>query len=75
MADNEIKKGDIVQIIAKDHVRFPALLIVDEVKNWGVLAVALIPVNNIGNEPIGRAYNRLPYNIILKVGKAAITFD
>lgn len=68
----EINKGDIVQIVDEEHAWFPALLIVDEVKNWGVVAFALIPQKNDGSEPVGRAYNRLSFAKIERVGEANI---
>lgn len=68
----DIEKDDIVQIVDQDHAWFPALLIVDEVKSWGVQAFVIIPNSNDGSEPISQAYNRLPFNKIEKVGKANI---
>ncbi len=68
----DMEKGDIVQIVDKKHAWYPAILIVDEVKNWGVQAWALIPGSNDGSEPVGKAYNRLPFNVIQLVGTANI---
>jgi len=68
----ELEKGDIVQIVDEGHAWFPALLIVDEVKSWGVQAVTLVPKANDGSEPVARLYNRLPWALIEKVGKANI---
>ena len=68
----EISEGDIVQIVDQEHPWFPALLIVNEVKNWGVQAVVLIPKTNDGSEPVGQAHNRLPFNVIEKVGRTSV---
>jgi hypothetical protein len=54
-------KGDIVQITDPAHAWFPCLLIVDEVKIWGVQAACYIPKSNDGSEPVVHAFNRLEY--------------
>ena len=64
--------GDIVQITDPSHPWYPALLIVDEVKSWGVQAFALIPKSNNGSEPVALAYNRLKFEAIETVGRAVI---
>ena len=64
--------GDIVQIIEEKHPWFPCLLIVSEVKSWGVQAYALIPSANDGSSPPGSAYNRLTNEQIKKVGTAEV---
>lgn len=66
------KAGDIVQIVNEKHPWFPCLLIVDEVKSWGVQAYTLVPRSNDGSESVGRAYNRLKSEDIEKVGVASI---
>ena len=63
--------GDIVQIVDKSDAWYPCLLIVSEVKDWGVLACTLIPRSNSEND-IGHAYRRLNYDKITRVGFAAI---
>ena len=68
-----MKKGDIVQITDEKHPWFPCLLIVDEVKPWGVQAACLIPNSNKNND-IGRAFNRLKTARFKVVGKAVISF-
>lgn len=68
----EIAKGDIVQILDPHHAWCGCLLIVDEVKSWGVVAYITIPQSNDGSEPAGTAYNRLDKNTYEKVGKAAL---
>jgi len=67
-----VKKGSIVQIIDEKHSWYPCLLIVDEVKTWGVQAVAIIPQSNDGSAPVSRAWNRLNYEQIKEVGLAEI---
>jgi len=65
------EKGNIIQITNKDHSWFPCLLIVEEVKSWGVMAVCLIPTSNNENN-INMAYNRISNDDFEIVGKAAI---
>ena len=67
-----MEKGDIIQIIDESHSWFPALLIVDEVKSWGVQAYCISPLSNDGSIPVGNAYNRLKFDQIEKVGQAVI---
>lgn len=62
-------RGDIVQIVDEAHAWYGCLLIVDEVKLWGVLAAALIPRSNDGSEPIAQAWNRLTYGCFAIVGR------
>lgn len=66
------EKGDIVQIIDKEHGWYPSLLIVDEPKSWGIQGYTLIPKSNDGSEPVATAYNRLLNEQIEKVGVASI---
>ena len=68
-----MKKGDIVQITDEKHAWFPCLLIVDEVKPWGVQAACLIPNSNTQND-VGRAFNRLKIEQVEVVGEAVISF-
>lgn len=63
--------GDIIQVTDEDHAWFPALLIVSEVKEWGVIAYAIIPKSNNGSEQPSKAYNRLKWGEFDKVGTAA----
>lgn len=72
MNQTNVTAGDIVQITDEKHPWYPALLIVDEVRNWGVIAYIIIPKSNDGTEPAPVAYNRLPYNQIARVGEATI---
>lgn len=65
-----VNRNDIVQIIDEGHPWFPALLVVSEVKPWGVQAYTLIVTNN--EEPNGQAYNRLPTGTFEVVGRAVI---
>lgn len=68
-----MEPGDIVQITDESHPWFPCLLVVDEVKSWGVQAYVTIPKSNNNTELPGQAYNRLPFKKIKKVGAAVIT--
>ena len=65
------EENDIVQIIDEAHPWYPALLVVDEVKSWGVQAYCHVPQSNIENET-AQAYNRLKNEQIVKVGHAEV---
>lgn len=67
-----MEKWDIVQIVDSKHPWFPCLLIVDEVKSWGVQAYVLVPSSNDGSKPPSLAVNRLEYDEIVRVGASAI---
>lgn len=69
---SEIKKGDIIQITKEDDPWFPALLVVSEVKPWGVQAYTLILNSNDGSKKPGNAYRRLKTELFEKVGMAAV---
>ncbi len=69
-----VRQGDIVQVTNHQHHWYPALLIVDEVKSWGVQAMLLTPEDNTGTKPIRQAYIRLPNEDFQVVGVAVITF-
>ncbi|MDH5626668.1 MAG: hypothetical protein OEY69_00100 [Candidatus Krumholzibacteria bacterium] len=62
-----------MQITQQDDPWYPALLIVDEVKSWGVQAYCLVPNSNDpkGEKP-GQAYRRLSFELIMWVGAAEI---
>jgi len=68
-----VQVGDIIQITNEDDPWFPSLLIVSEVKSWGVQAYTIIPASNTGDEKPGNAYRRLKYELVTKVGTAAVT--
>ena len=65
----KLEKGSIIQITDEKHVWFPALLIVSEVKTWGVQAYCLMPHSNAEND-VRQAYNRLEFSKFEVVGKA-----
>ena len=44
-----LEKGSIIQITDEDDPWFPCILIVDEVKSWGILGYLTIPPNATGN--------------------------
>ncbi len=67
-----MKQGTIIQITDDTHPWFPALLIVDEVKSWGVQACCMIPENNQTPKSCGHAYNRLNTGTFKVVGEAEI---
>jgi hypothetical protein len=70
----EVAPGDVVQITNPDHPWFPCLLLVTEVKSWGVQAGVLIPESNSENK-IATAYNRLNFDEIEYVGRAPFQED
>ena len=61
--------GDIVQITNDDHKWFAVLIVVTEVRNWGIIGYALIPSND---ENYQSAYIRLNNDDFQVVGKAAL---
>lgn len=59
------KKGDIVQITNIEHTWFPCLIIVDDIKSFGIQGYAICPGE-------GEAYIRLKKEDYSKVGKAIL---
>ena len=51
------QKGDIVQITDKEHHWYPCLIIVDEVKEWGIIGYIHYPTGL--DQPVRPAYIRL----------------
>lgn len=62
---NTITRGDIIQITNPDNEWYSCLLIVDEVKGWGVQAYLYIPKS-------GDAYYRVANGEFTKVGEAIL---
>ena len=52
-----IEKGTIVQITNKEHNWFPCLIIVDEVKTWGIQGYLVVPTND--SKPNSTAHTRI----------------
>ena len=67
----EMEVGDIIQITKEDHSWFGCLLMVSEVKSWGVQAFVAIPCRNDRRE-VNRAYIRLNADEFELVGKAVM---
>lgn len=66
-----IAEHDIVQLVDDAHPWYPCLLVVIEVKSWGVQAYAhVVDSNEAQNQ--GQAYNRLKWDQIERVGRAVI---
>ena len=61
----QIERGDIIQITDEGDGWYPCLLVVDEVKLWGVQAYLSIPNK-------GDAYYRIENGKFRVVGKAVI---
>jgi hypothetical protein len=66
----QIKRGDIIQITDEANRWYPCLLVVDEVKSWGVQAYLTVPTND--DEPNGNAFYRIENGKFEKVGQAVI---
>jgi len=64
----EIVKNDLVQIIDENHGWFPCILVVSEVKSFGVQAYVTLP-----NQ--GDAYIRLNRQDYKKVGESLVVHD
>ena len=69
--EEQAAAGDIVQVIDLMHPWYPALLVVSEVKSWGVVAYCLVPDSNMKG-PASCAYNRLEWSKVDKVGTAKV---
>ena len=67
-----LQPGAVVQIEDGAHPWYACLLIVTEVKAWGVQACCLIPQSNDGQQAVAQAYNRLPWAQIEYVGEAGL---
>lgn len=66
------KEGDVIQIIEPSHPWYPALLIVDEAKTWGVQAGCIVPNSNTDAASTSTAYNRLKNGDFEVVGSAIL---
>ena len=66
-----IQVNDIVQIVDESHPWFPSLMIVSELKSWGVQCYCHIPKSNAKNDTV-QAYNRLSFDKIKLVGRAVV---
>lgn len=72
---NNVTAGDVVQIVDETDPWFATLLIVDEVKTWGVIAYTITPQDNTGDNAPIIAYKRLPFSKIARVGEANIKIE
>ena len=68
----DIQAHDIVQIIDEQHAWYPCLLVVTEVRSWGVQAFACIPKSNDGSTPTAQAFLRPRWEQITRVGRAEV---
>lgn len=69
----EIKEGDIVQITDENHHWFPCLIIVSEVKGFGVQGYITMPTND--KEPNGNAFIRLNTDQFDFIGMASVKLN
>lgn len=60
--------GTIVQITNESHAWFPCLVVITEVKGWGVQGYVSMPTGN----GIGNAFIRLKHDEIEWVGRAVV---
>lgn len=67
---NNAIRGSIIQITNPDHKWFPCLLIVDEVRGFGVLAYITIPTND--EKENGNAFIRVNTDDFECVGNSAV---
>lgn len=68
--DTQHVHGTIVQITDESHHWFPALIVVTEVKAWGVMGYTIIVTNDESSN--GQAYIRLKNDEFEAVGRAVI---
>lgn len=70
--DPTCEPGDVVQITDDSHPWFPAILVVDEVKTWGVQACVLVPQSNVPPSSCSEAWNRLRWGTFERIGTARV---
>jgi hypothetical protein len=68
-----MQKGTIVQITNNEHHWYPCLVIVSEVKSWGIMGYLSIPADNSGN--VGNAFIRISTGQFEVVGEALIVVE
>lgn len=69
----EAINGDIVQIVDENHHWFPSLVVVTELKAFGIQGFVFIPHND--GTPAGQAFIRLKREQYERVGTAVIVPD
>lgn len=67
--EQKLEKGSIVQIANEDHQWFPCLIVVDEIKSFGIQGYIVMPTND--KEPNMPAYIRLKAEDYILVGQVA----
>jgi hypothetical protein len=65
-----VRENDIIQITDPENKWFPCLLVVSEVKSWGIQGYITIPNNT--EEPNGTAYYRIENGKFEVVGRAVM---
>lgn len=65
-----VHENAVVQITDESHQWFPALLIVEELKGWGVMGYLYVVTNT--QEPNGQAYIRVKTESFERIGTAII---
>lgn len=65
---NPLVPGDIVQVVHASNGWYPCLVVVEDAESWGVKGYTDVPRQ-------GRAYIRLEYTDIVKVGHIAPKVD
>lgn len=67
---SEVEENDIVQITDNSHHWFPSLIVVTELKSFGIMGFCFIPAND--GTPAGQAYIRLRSEQYERVGRATM---
>jgi hypothetical protein len=67
--EDRLEPGDIVQITNSEHKWFPCLIIVSEIKSFGIQGYITVPKNDGSG---GNAYTRLNNREFEKVGRALL---
>lgn len=70
-----VEVGDLVQITNSAHDWYRCILVVDQVKSWGIQAGMQLPpgVHEVACMPDNTTYLRIPNGDYVIVGKAEIT--
>ena len=68
-----LKEGAVVQITDPSHHWFPCLLIVDEVRPWGIQGYAVVPISNAKPQSTSQAFIRLETAQFKYIGEAKVT--
>ena len=65
LTENDVKKGDVIQVNENGNDWAGCLMIVDDVRKWGVQAYMHIPNS-------GEAFLRVGYDQMERIGRAVL---